>query len=83
MQGCSIFLIEPQTNGAILMDGTGELKHLGWANGWSDDPEIVKECKAKGHEVSDESDAPGVRYKCFVHTVRCYECGYQYKYDSS
>jgi hypothetical protein len=62
-------------------------------------PELVRKCRELGHEVSDEkidkdiellnakkalkSDAPGVPYRCFTHTVRCDICGYHYKYDSS
>jgi hypothetical protein len=60
-----------------------KLKFLGWANGWSDDPDEVKLCKEEKHRVTDQSDAPGVPYKCFVHTVTCDKCGYYYKYDSS
>jgi len=60
-----------------------KVKNLGWANGWSETPEIVKKCRELGHQRSDNSDAPGVPYKCFVHTVRCDICGYVYKYDSS
>lgn len=60
-----------------------KVQNLGWANGWSKTPEIVNKCKALGHRLSDNSDAPGVPYKCFNHTVRCDICGYYYKYDSS
>jgi hypothetical protein len=59
------------------------VKNLGWANGWSETPEIVKKCRELNHDVSDKSDAPGVPYKCFTNTVRCDICGYYYKYDSS
>jgi hypothetical protein len=57
---------------------------FGWANSWGDQtPELVRKCRELGHEVSDKSDAPGVPYRCFTHTVRCDICGYRYKYDSS
>ena len=59
------------------------MKNLGWANGWDREPEAVKECREKGHKLTPKCDAPGVPYKCHTHTVRCDECGYYFKYDSS
>ena len=60
-----------------------KVQDLGWANGWKETPEIVKKCRKMGHNRVDVSDAPGVAYSCFNHTVRCDTCGYVYKYDSS
>ena len=56
---------------------------LGWANGWNEEPEMVKKCRELGHKRSNKSDAPGVPYKCSTHTVRCDTCHYFFKYDSS
>jgi hypothetical protein len=56
---------------------------LGWANGWDKEPEIRQKCIDLGHKCSDVSDASGVPYKCFSHTVTCEICGYYFKYDSS
>ena len=49
------------------------LKDLGWGNGWSETPEIIKNCL---HATSDTTLRPG------VHRVVCRECGYTYLYDS-
>ena len=46
---------------------------LGWANGWAETPEIVKNCTHQQTEVNLGS--------C-VHQVTCVECGFTYKYDS-
>jgi len=57
------------------------VKDLGWANGWGDEPVIVKECKRLKHKTSESSDDPPFRR--FNWTVRCDICGYVYRYDSS
>ena len=49
------------------------LKDLGWGNGWSETPEIIKNCL---HATSDTTLRPG------VHRVVCRDCGYTYLYDS-
>jgi hypothetical protein len=59
------------------------VKDLGCANLWNEIPAVVKKCSNLGHIRIDESDAPGVPYKCFNHTVRCDICGYKYSYNSS
>ena len=54
---------------------------LGWANGWREDPPIVKECQAKGHKTVDKNLDPSWHG---LHTmVTCHECKYIYHYDSS
>ncbi len=59
------------------------VQDLGWANGWNEDPKIVVKCKQRGHVPEDR------RLRAFGHSfghaqeVRCDECGYKYKYDSS
>ena len=48
-------------------------RDLGYANGWGDTPEIVKNCPHQQTEIHLGS--------C-VHQVTCVECGFTYKYDS-
>ncbi len=60
-----------------------KVQNLGFANGWQETPDIVKKCRELGHDRQNKSDAPGVPYRCFVHSVQCDICGYFYKYDSS
>lgn len=55
------------------------VQDLGWANGWESEPEIVTKCKEAGHVVEEKTFKPFG----FDHEVRCDECGYKYKYDSS
>ena len=57
----------------------GATLDYGYANGWSEDPLLVKECKEKGHKRNDRSIKP------FGHDniVWCDICRYQYKYNSS
>jgi len=57
------------------------VKNLGWANSWSEDPEIVKKCRALGHKVSDRNLDP--TWHGLDNEVRCDICGYVYHYDSS
>lgn len=53
------------------------MKDLGYANGWKDTPEIVKECKEKGHEREWRSVGRSVgEYTCKI-------CGYTFRVDSS
>lgn len=49
------------------------IRELGWANGWAETPEIVKNCTHQQTEVNLGS--------C-VHQVTCVKCGFTYKYDS-
>ena len=53
------------------------VKDFGWANGWSKDPEMVRECRLKKHKTEEHTIG-----HC-MHEVRCDICGYKYKYDSS
>lgn len=55
------------------------MKDLGYINGWSYRPEIVKKCRAEGHRLSHKEDP---RFKC-VTILWCPKCGYQYRIDSS
>lgn len=57
------------------------VKNLGWANGWHEDPGIVKRCKELKHKTSDVDVGP--KWKGLEHVVRCDICGYVYRYDSS
>jgi hypothetical protein len=55
------------------------MKNFGYANGWGNrTPKEVKECDAKGHK----KEYPKSYERC-VTIIRCTECGYQYKIDSS
>ena len=54
---------------------------LGWANNWRQDPYIVRDCKADGHETTDTDVGPPNRG--LEHVVRCEKCQYVYRYDSS
>lgn len=52
---------------------------LGWANGWKEEPEIVRECQKQGHETRQIShDWYGLHNECI-----CDICKYIYHYDSS
>ncbi len=63
------------------MDEEPKVKNLGWANGWKEDPEIVKECERLGHKPSNVDVGPP--HRGLEHVVRCDICGYVYRYDSS
>jgi len=54
---------------------------LGWANGWTDEPQIVKDCKAENHPFKERNLDPTMHG--FDHLVWCNICGYEYHYDSS
>jgi hypothetical protein len=51
-----------------------ELKDLGYANGWKEDPEIVKKCQHV-KEVKNIGN--------HLIEFRCEICGYKFKVDSS
>ncbi len=53
-----------------------EIKDLGYANGWKETPEIVKECREKHKQRSRTIG------NC-LHEYYCDKCGYVYKVDSS
>jgi hypothetical protein len=54
---------------------------LGWANGWAEDPEIVKACAKAGHKPRDANRDPTGHG---LHNVTiCDICRYIYHYDSS
>lgn len=50
---------------------------LGYANGWGEAPEIVKQCKKEGHYVKSENLG-----NC-LNMYTCEICKYKYKVDSS
>jgi len=54
---------------------------LDWANGWNEEPEIVKKCKEAGHIATNVDVGPPMRG--IEHVVTCHICGYVYRYDSS
>jgi len=54
---------------------------LGWANGWAEDPQIVKQCKELGHTPRTYNLDPTMHG--LDHEVICAKCGYMYHYDSS
>jgi hypothetical protein len=54
------------------------IKNLGWANGWPETPEIVKECEKLGHQTTGRDS-----YMNCVTIRICETCGYEYKIDSS
>lgn len=53
------------------------MKYLGYANGWIETPECVKEAEEKGYKITEESIG-----RC-VTEVTCEEGGWYYKVDSS
>ena len=50
--------------------------NLGYANGWTSTPEIVKQCEAKKHPVIKCTEN-----RCLTR-YQCPTCGYEYKVDS-
>jgi hypothetical protein len=56
-------------------------KNLGWANDWTEDPEIIKKCKEAKHPTSDVDVGPP--HRGIEHVVKCDICNYVYRYDSS
>jgi hypothetical protein len=57
------------------------MQNLGWANSWSETPDIVKKCQENKHSVSDVDVGPPNRG--IEHVVKCVICRYVYRYDSS
>lgn len=58
---------------------TEYIKDLGYANGWSETPEIVEKCKKLGHKIESEKD---LAFNCVNH-YWCPICNYRYSIDSS
>jgi len=58
------------------------VKDLGWANGWSKNPDMLTACREarKNGEKHDVKETPGP-WTC-THRVTCETCGYTYMYDS-
>lgn len=58
-----------------------ELQNLGWANSWSETPEIVKKCREQsGHDVTGVD--VWTQYRGLEHhVVTCKSCNYVYRYD--
>ena len=54
---------------------------LGWENGWTKTPEIVKRCQHLGHTPVRENHDP--TWHGLDNYVRCDICKYFYHYDSS
>lgn len=52
------------------------IRDLGWGNGWTETPQVVKDCADREHAVTE------INLGSCVHQVTCAECGYTYKYDS-
>jgi hypothetical protein len=58
-----------------------KLIDLGWQNGWKEIPAVVMLCSESGH---DRTTTPVGPSPCpNVHVVRCEQCGYSYRIDSS
>lgn len=59
---------------------------LGWANGWKETPPEILACRkvrddGVKHDMSDEDVGPP--HRGIEHVVRCVQCNYVYRYDSS
>jgi hypothetical protein len=54
-------------------------KFLGWANGWSENPEELEKCHHFSHPYREISYSN----RGLDHTVWCDICKFYYKYDSS
>ncbi len=70
----------------VIMEGKmseikSVVKNLGWANDWSEKPDIVKKCHELKHKRIDINHDPSMHG--LHHEVRCDICGYVYHYDSS
>lgn len=57
------------------------VQDFGWANGWHEDPELVKQCQLTGHKTIEINKDP--THHGLETEVRCDICGYVYRYDSS
>ena len=53
------------------------MENLGYANGWKEIPEIVKQCREKHHKIDQR-----VTGRC-IQQYTCHVCGYKYEVDSS
>lgn len=58
------------------MNEIKRMKDLGYANGWNSTPQIIKECKAKGHKIHNETIG-----RCLERSW-CEECGFEFRVDS-
>lgn len=58
-----------------------DLKDLGYANGWPQDPPEEEGCKALGHQQKDVNLDPSCRG--LDRLYYCVECGFRYHVDSS
>lgn len=65
-----------------MFDVTEAFKDLGWVNGWSETPEIVKKCRELNHDTTD-TDEGRIKYRGYDTVTRCATCGYKYHCDSS
>jgi hypothetical protein len=57
-----------------------EYKDLGWANGWRETPEAVKNCT---HKYPDRGTIDDPSHRGYENKVFCAKCGWRYRYDSS
>jgi hypothetical protein len=54
------------------------MKDLGYANGWAETPEIIKNCRQhNNHKIHSKKIG-----RC-IHQTTCETCDYTYKVDSS
>ena len=70
--------------GLELQAASIAVKDFGWANDWGrtgGTPGLVLACQQAHHKVSDVDVGPPMRG--MEHVVRCDQCGYIYRYDSS
>jgi len=54
--------------------------YFGYANSWSEYPEVIQNCRAQGHKVKDYRIGGAYGHN---NEVRCDICRYMYRYDSS
>ena len=54
---------------------------FGWTNGWEETPALIVKCQEAKHRPSDVDIGPP--HRGLEHVVRCDQCGYVYRYDSS
>lgn len=59
-----------------------KLTNLGYMNSWSETPEIVVKCNELDHGKKGIKEVDSDYSRCLT-TVRCPECGYIYRIDSS
>jgi hypothetical protein len=69
----------------MFIDGTRQpmrkLIDLGWANGWKEEPEIVKKCRQLGHELQEINMS--TTYRQADYERRCDICSYVSHVDMS